>query len=73
MATQAGIRTLDNYVGGGWVRSGSPELLDVGNPATGELLARVPLSTRAELEDAVAAAREAFWGWRSHRCFSAAA
>jgi malonate-semialdehyde dehydrogenase (acetylating) / methylmalonate-semialdehyde dehydrogenase len=65
VATQAGIRTLDNYVGGGWVRSGSPELLDVGNPATGELLARVPLSTRGELDEAVAVAREAFWGWRS--------
>ena len=65
MATQAGIRTLDNYVGGGWVRSASSELLDVGNPASGELLARVPLSTPGELEEAVAAAREAFRAWRS--------
>ena len=63
--TGAGVRTLANYIGGRWVRSASSELLDVTNPATGEPLARVPLSTAGELEDAVAAAREAFWGWRS--------
>ncbi len=63
--TGAGVRTLANYIGGRWVRSTSSELLDVTNPATGEPLARVPLSTAGELDDAVAAAREAFWGWRS--------
>jgi len=63
--TEAGTRTLANYIGGRWVPSGSQELLPVTNPATGAVLAQVPLSTGTELEDAVAAAREAFWGWRS--------
>jgi malonate-semialdehyde dehydrogenase (acetylating) / methylmalonate-semialdehyde dehydrogenase len=63
--TEAAVRVLSNYIGGRWVPSGSEELLDVTNPATGDLLSRVPLSTKAELGDAVRAAREAFWGWRS--------
>ena len=41
------------------------QLLDVTNPATGEVLARVPLSGRADVDAAVAAARDAFPGWRS--------
>jgi aldehyde dehydrogenase (NAD+) len=36
---------------------------DVVNPATEEVIARVPDATRAELDDAVAAARAAFPGW----------
>ncbi len=54
-----GVRTIKNYVGGRWVASQSERMLDVSNPATGEVLARVPLSTPAELDAAVAAAREA--------------
>ena len=38
--------------------------LDVTNPATGEVLARVPLSGAADVDAAVAAARAAFPGWR---------
>ncbi len=63
--TQAGTRVLANYIGGKWVPSASTEQLDVTNPATGEVLARVPLSTKDELEQAVVAAREAFETWRS--------
>jgi malonate-semialdehyde dehydrogenase (acetylating)/methylmalonate-semialdehyde dehydrogenase len=39
--------------------------LDVTNPATGEVLARVPLSGRADLDAAVAAARAALPEWRA--------
>jgi malonate-semialdehyde dehydrogenase (acetylating)/methylmalonate-semialdehyde dehydrogenase len=63
--TKAGTRVLANYVGGKWVQSSSAEQLDVTNPATGEVLAKVPLSTKDELEEAVAVAREAFRTWRS--------
>src|SRR5580704_8682313 len=59
------VRVLDNFVGGRWVPAGAVEQLDVTNPATGELLARVPLSGRAEVEAAVAAARAALPGWRA--------
>jgi malonate-semialdehyde dehydrogenase (acetylating)/methylmalonate-semialdehyde dehydrogenase len=56
--------TLKNYIDGEWVDSSSGELLDVHNPATGEVIARVPLSTVDEVNEAVAAAKEAFLEWR---------
>jgi malonate-semialdehyde dehydrogenase (acetylating)/methylmalonate-semialdehyde dehydrogenase len=58
-------RLLDNYIGGRWTPAASRELIDVGNPATGEVLARVPLSGAAELDAAVNAAREALPAWRA--------
>ena len=64
-STDTATRVLDNYVGGRWTASASSELLDVTNPATGEVLARVPLSTAADLDAAVAAAREALPAWRA--------
>ncbi|MFL5896523.1 MAG: CoA-acylating methylmalonate-semialdehyde dehydrogenase [Thermoleophilaceae bacterium] len=59
------VRVLDNYVGGRWSPSSSDAGLDVTNPATGEVLARVPLSSDADLDAAVAAAREALPTWRA--------
>jgi malonate-semialdehyde dehydrogenase (acetylating)/methylmalonate-semialdehyde dehydrogenase len=59
------VRTLKNYVGGQWIAPETTRNLDVTNPATGELLAQVPLSTRADVDRAVQAARAAFPGWRS--------
>jgi malonate-semialdehyde dehydrogenase (acetylating)/methylmalonate-semialdehyde dehydrogenase len=56
---------LRNFVGGHWVPASSGELLDVTNPASGEVIARVPLSGREDLEAAVAAAREALPDWRA--------
>jgi malonate-semialdehyde dehydrogenase (acetylating) / methylmalonate-semialdehyde dehydrogenase len=65
MATVTGTRVLENYVGGAWTPAGAAsELLDVENPATGEVLARVPLSGRSDLDAAVRAAREALPAWR---------
>jgi malonate-semialdehyde dehydrogenase (acetylating) / methylmalonate-semialdehyde dehydrogenase len=61
----AATRLLDNYVGGRWTASSSSEALDVTNPATGEVLARVPLSSAADLDTAVKAAREALPAWRA--------
>ena len=64
--TATATKTLDNYIGGAWTPAGEgAELLDVTNPATGEALARVPMSGTAELDDAVAAAREALPAWRA--------
>src|SRR5690242_9673025 len=61
---QTSTRVLENYIDGAWTPSASSELLDVVNPATGELLGRVPLSTSQELDAAVRAARAAFAEWR---------
>jgi malonate-semialdehyde dehydrogenase (acetylating)/methylmalonate-semialdehyde dehydrogenase len=60
-------RLLDNYVAGAWTpaTAASAEPLDVTNPATGEVLARVPLSGAADLDAAVAAARAALPEWRA--------
>src|SRR4051794_25196965 len=64
-STDTTTRVLENYVGGRWTASASTELLDVTNPASGEVLARVPLSTAGELDAAVDAAREALPAWRA--------
>jgi malonate-semialdehyde dehydrogenase (acetylating) / methylmalonate-semialdehyde dehydrogenase len=51
-------RLLDNYVDGEWTpASAATDVLDVTNPATGEILARVPLSGASDLDAAVRAAR----------------
>src|SRR6202042_3081578 len=60
-----GVRTLENYVNGGWVAAGGATgELDVINPASGEVLVRVPLSGAADLDAAVRAARAALPSWR---------
>ena len=61
---ETAVRTLKNYVGGNWVETEASKRLDVTNPATGEKLAEVPLSSREDVDRAVRAAREAFPGWR---------
>ncbi len=62
--TSTGVRTLANHIGGAWAPASGAETLDDHDPATGELLARVPLSTAADVDAAVAAARAAQPGWR---------
>jgi len=57
------VRTLKNYINGEWVES-KGEIVDVVNPANCKTIARVPISTKAEIDEAVAAAREAFPDWR---------
>ena len=65
MQSQAtATKVLDNYVGGRWTPAADGEQLDVTNPATGEVLVRVPLSSAAELDAAVDAARAALPAWR---------
>ena len=56
--------TLNNYVDGEWVPSNSERMLDVHNPATGEAIGRVPLSTLEETDATVQAAKAAFEEWR---------
>ena len=61
---QATVRRLRNYVNGAWADSDTAEWGAVRNPATGEMLARVPYSTSADVDRAVQAARAAFPAWR---------
>jgi malonate-semialdehyde dehydrogenase (acetylating)/methylmalonate-semialdehyde dehydrogenase len=55
---------LPHFIGGQWVESTASEWLDVPNPATGEILARVPLADADEVNRAVEAAAAAFSVWR---------
>jgi len=57
------VLTLDNYIGGEWQASSSAATEPVPNPATGEIIAHVPLSNRADVNDAVASAERAFPAW----------
>ncbi len=56
---------LKNYINGEWVDAQSTETLDVPNPATGEILAKVPISSNEDVELAVRAAKEAFETWKN--------
>ncbi|MDR7073575.1 CoA-acylating methylmalonate-semialdehyde dehydrogenase [Fictibacillus barbaricus] len=62
--TKSDTKLLKNYINGQWVASNSTEDLEVPNPATGEVLARVPISTKDDLEKAILAADAAFQKWK---------
>ncbi|MED3687694.1 CoA-acylating methylmalonate-semialdehyde dehydrogenase [Peribacillus butanolivorans] len=64
MEVTKNVLTLKNYIGGQWIESTSKQVEEVPNPATGEVIARVPLSTRKDLDRAVTTANEAFKTWR---------
>ncbi|MFD1710884.1 CoA-acylating methylmalonate-semialdehyde dehydrogenase [Ottowia sp. GY511] len=56
---------IPHFIGGKPHPSKSTEWRDVTNPATQEVVARVPFATREEVELAVATAQQAFQTWRS--------
>jgi malonate-semialdehyde dehydrogenase (acetylating)/methylmalonate-semialdehyde dehydrogenase len=58
------VTQLTHYIDGLWTESTSTDFRDVANPATGEVLARVPLANAAEVNAAVEAAAAAFPEWR---------
>ncbi|WP_107941944.1 MULTISPECIES: aldehyde dehydrogenase family protein [Metasolibacillus] len=53
---------LKNFIAGEWVESGL-QAMPIINPATGEQLGTVPLSTKTEIDVAVQAAKEAQKSW----------
>lgn len=55
---------LLNFVNGEWRASSAGRYLDVINPATAEVLAEVPLSPAAEVDEAARLAAAAFPAWR---------
>lgn len=55
--------TIRNYVGGQWKESTSGRTESVYNPATGDIIGHVPLSSMEELDEAVGVAAEAFRTW----------
>lgn len=57
------MTNLQNLINGVWIEATGGEMSDVINPATGQVIARVPLSTITDVELAVSAARDAFETW----------
>ncbi|MGI4814924.1 MAG: CoA-acylating methylmalonate-semialdehyde dehydrogenase [Janthinobacterium lividum] len=57
------IATLSHWIDGAAVASHSTRHGDVFNPATGQVGARVPLASAAEVDQAVQAAKRAFPAW----------
>src|SRR3981189_2454677 len=51
-----------NFVDGREIEAGSSEMLDVRNPATGDVIARIPNSTAEDVDRAMKSARAAFEG-----------
>jgi betaine-aldehyde dehydrogenase len=57
------MRTLENFIDGGFVAPASGGYEPVLNPATGEEIAQAPLSSAVDVDAAVTAARRAFDSW----------
>jgi len=53
-----------NYINGEWVKPFVTEYFDVINPATGQVIARTPLSGASDVDAAARAASEALPEWR---------
>ncbi len=59
------VKRLKNYIGGQFVEADTSHYIPVTNPATCEVLAEVPDSSRADVDRAVKAAQAGFLEWRS--------
>ncbi|MBM7647397.1 malonate-semialdehyde dehydrogenase (acetylating)/methylmalonate-semialdehyde dehydrogenase [Bacillus ectoiniformans] len=61
--TVTSTTTLKNFINGQWIDAQTDSYEQVPNPATGEILAEVPISTQEDVNQAVAAAKAAFKTW----------
>ena len=53
-----------NYINGEWIKSDTSSYLEVINPATGQVIAKTPAGSKADVDAAARAAGEAFPAWR---------
>lgn len=58
------LQTVKLLINGEWVESQSSEWHDIVNPATQQVLAKVPFATASEVDAAIAAAQHAFQTWK---------
>ena len=58
------LQTVRLLIDGEWVESQSSEWHDIVNPATQQVLAKVPFATASEVDAAIAAAQRAFQTWK---------
>jgi malonate-semialdehyde dehydrogenase (acetylating)/methylmalonate-semialdehyde dehydrogenase len=64
-ASNADIPTVKLLIAGEFVESSATEWRDIINPATQEVLARVPFATKDEVDAAIRAAHTAFATWKN--------
>jgi malonate-semialdehyde dehydrogenase (acetylating)/methylmalonate-semialdehyde dehydrogenase len=62
--SNAGVRTAKLLIDGKFVESTTQEWRDIVNPATQDVVGRVPFATKQEVDAAVASAAKAFQTWR---------
>ncbi|HEY8678325.1 MAG TPA: CoA-acylating methylmalonate-semialdehyde dehydrogenase [Candidatus Dormibacteraeota bacterium] len=56
-------KTVASFIGGRFRESSAQKADPIPNPATGQMIASLPYSSHAEINEAVAAAKHAFAGW----------
>lgn len=64
MAVTTQVVKIKNFIGGQWVAALGEHYDDVPNPATGEIIARVPMSTKEDVDKAAQASSKAFESWK---------
>ena len=57
------MEIIKNYINGNMLAASGGDFLDVEEPASGKIYARIPISTSQEVDQAVDAALDAFEGW----------
>lgn len=62
--TEDEVRELNNFINNKWNASNTNQYQGVVNPATGEVIANVPISSFSDVDEAVDAAKQAFKKWR---------
>lgn len=63
--SQSAVKQLKNYIGGKWVEANTEQTESVYNPATGEIIAEVPISTKKDVDHAVDVADHALQEWKN--------
>ncbi|PLR80017.1 methylmalonate-semialdehyde dehydrogenase (CoA acylating) [Bacillus canaveralius] len=58
------VTRMKNYINGEWVESSTTRYEEVYNPATKEVIAFVPISTKEEVDHAIEVAANAFQAWQ---------
>jgi malonate-semialdehyde dehydrogenase (acetylating)/methylmalonate-semialdehyde dehydrogenase len=59
------LKRIKNYIGGEWLESKTENYEVVYNPANGEAIAEVPLSTLEDVNQATEVAAKAFESWKN--------
>ena len=54
------------FIGGEWIDGDSTEMIEVENPATKEIIAKVPKGNEADCNKAVEAAKKGFEVWKDY-------